>query len=471
MDDELERTLPENYQSAIQDEFKKVLRLLEFDTKPYEIFRTWYRDGRLYYHKIVTPGQEAEGIQELRYLDPRKIRKAREHYRKRADKTTGQTVSLHKVASEYFLYSTKGFAKGNRALNDPSVEKAGGDDNVFRIAKDSILHCTSGLLDAGNKMVLSYLHKAMRPMNQLRAMEDATVIYRIARAPERRVFYIDVGSLPKAKAEQHLKDMMTKFKNRLVYDASTGEIRDDRRFLTMLEDFWLPRREGGRGTEISTLPGGQNLGEMADVEYFQGKLLKSLNVPISRMNPETMYNVGRATEITRDEVKFSKFIDRLRLKFSELFLDALETQLILKGILTPEEWDEIRYKLRFKFLHDNYFAELKESEILMERFNRLMAADPFAGKYFSHNWIRTHILRQSEDEKEELDVEMEQELQMPQYNQAPAIEPPPEMGPIMNPQPQPIAAGDDEYANNDIDDVLKEELVNMLRKDNGKDDH
>lgn len=420
--DKLDETLGENpkLNKMIVEEFDNIKRLLEFDTKAYEVFRTWYRDGRLYYHKIVDKNRPDLGIQELRYIDPRKIRKVRENWKKPSSKTDGQDISLIKKSKEYFVYSEQGFNAGQK--NFSNFPQDNNTRNAIKIAKDSILYCTSGLMDSANKMVLSHLHKAIRPLNQLRALEDATVIYRITRAPERRVFYIDVGSLPKAKAEQYLKDMMTKYKNRLVYNAATGEIRDDRRFMTMLEDFWLPRREGGRGTEISTLPSGQNLGEMEDVKYFQRKLYKSLNVPISRLEPETVYNVGRATEINRDEIKFAKFIDRLRLKFNELFLDALETQLIMKGLLTPDEWEQIKYKLRFRYLHDNYFSELKESEILMERFNRVRDADDYAGKYVSHEWIRRHILRQSDEEYEEMDEQIEAELQDPKYNP-----PPPEM--------------------------------------------
>ena len=480
--DDLEEMLDEKYRRLIHEEFKEVLRLLEFRTKAYDIFRTWYRDGRLYYHKIVYQGREEEGIQELRYLDPRKIRKVRENYKKKVagNQLTGQDITLYKKSKEFFLYNELGLSSNQRYNVTAGAQTA----NAIKIAKDSILHCTSGLLDAANKMTLSYLHKAMRVMNQLRAMEDATVIYRITRAPERRVFYIDVGSLPKPKAEQHLKDMMTRFKNRLVYDASTGEIRDDRRFMTMLEDFWLPRREGGRGTEISTLPGGQNLGQMEDVKYFQGKLYNSLNVPVSRLDPETVYNVGRATEITRDEVRFAKFIDRLRLKFSELFTDALETQLILKGILTPEEWKQVKHKIRYRYLRDNYFSELKDSEIMMERFNRLRDADDYAGKYFSHMWLRKYLLRQTDEEIVELDREIDAETQMPQYNP-----PPPPMPPEMTAMGQAQAQAeeyqnmfdewdkedklfldenDESSVNDEIDIALKEELVDLLRKENDK---
>lgn len=406
--------------NVFSEEFKHILKLLEFHSKPYDVFKRWYTDGRLYYHKIIDEKAPELGIKELRYLDPRKIRKIRETKTKRSNEY-GNVITLSKTGKEYYIYSDKGLMSGNKSIGSQNT-------TGIKIAKDSILHCTSGIQDRNAKMILSHLHKAIRPLNQLRALEDATIIYRISRAPERRIFYIDIGNLPKMKAEQYLKDIMTKYKNRLVYDAATGEIRDDRRFQTMLEDYWLPRREGGRGTEISTLPAGQNLGELADVQYFQRKLYKSVNVPISRLEPETVYNVGRATEITRDELKFAKFIDRLRLKFSELFLNALETQLILKQIITPEDWDEIKPLIRFKFLHDNYFAELKQSEIMMERMNRLRDIDEYAGKYYSHIWIRKEVLKQTDEEIENINNEIAMEANDPQYNPPMEEMPPDEQG-------------------------------------------
>lgn len=405
--------LKESMKSVIIEEFKEVCRLLEFHTKPYDVFRTWYRDGRLYYHKIIDEQNPELGIVELRYLDPRKIRKIRETVKKpdpNFNGSIGQNVTLIKTIKEYFIYNEKGLFSGNKSIT-PETNTTG-----IKIAKDAILHCTSGIQDRNGKMILSHLHKAIRPLNQLRALEDATIIYRISRAPERRIFYIDIGNLPKAKAEQYVKDIMTKYKNRLVYDATTGEIRDDRRFQTMLEDFWLPRREGGRGTEITTLPAGQNLGELSDVQYFQRKLYKSLNVPISRLEPETVYNLGRATEITRDEVKFSKFIDRLRTKFNELFLSALETQLVCKGILTPDDWEDLKHLIKFKYNQDNYFAELKQSEIMAERFNRLRDAYEFIGKAVSWDWCRRHILKQTDEDIEKINSEIIQEMNNPIYN-------------------------------------------------------
>ena len=389
------------------EEFKEVLNLLEFNQLSYEVFRRWYVDGRLYYHVIIDEKQQNLGIQELRYIDPRKIRKVREVKRKKLQ----DNQLANQTNKEYYIYNDKGFAKtsGTSALPSNSI---GG----IKIAKDSIVQCTSGITSLNGDLVQSYLHKAIKPLNQLRSMEDSLVIYRISRAPERRIFYIDVGNLPKIKAEQYLRDIMTKFKNKLVYDSATGEVRDDRKFMTMLEDFWLPRREGGKGTEITTLPGGQNLGQMDDVIYFQKKLYKSLNVPISRLDPEAQFNFGRATEITRDEVKFSKFINRLRIKFAILFAKILERQLILKGIITPEEWDGIKNRIRFKYSQDNYFAELKEIEILSGRINTLQQVDDFVNKYYSNEWVRRKILRQSDEEIQEIDQQINDEMQNTQYN-------------------------------------------------------
>ena len=393
---------------VIIDEFDEILRLLEFNQLSYDVFRRWYVDGRLYYHVIVDENDLSKGITELRYIDPRKIRKVRQVKQKKV----ASNVPVTQTTGEYYIYNDKGFAKtaGNSSIPTNTV---GG----IRIAKDSIIHCTSGLVSINGDLVQSYLHKAIKPLNQLRSMEDSLVIYRISRAPERRIFYIDVGNLPKMKAEQYLRDIMTKFKNRVVYDANTGEIRDDRKFMTMLEDFWLPRREGGKGTEITTLPGGQNLGQMDDVIYFQRKLYKSLNVPITRLDPEIQFNLGRATEITRDEVKFAKFINRLRNKFSVLFTKILERQLILKNIVTAEEWEDFKEVIRFKYSQDNYFAELKETEVLRDRITMLRDIDDYAGKYYSHEWIRRNVLRQSDEEIEEIDEQIQDEMDNPQYNQ------------------------------------------------------
>ena len=392
-------------------EFKDVLGLLEFNELSYDVLKRWYVDGRLYYHAILDEKDPKKGIIELRYIDPRKIRKIKEQKRKRSD----GGVQLVQDGKEYYVYNDKGFAKTSGNSSFPSNTIGG-----MRIAKDSIIHCTSGVTSTSGDLVQSYLHKAIKPLNQLRSMEDSLVIYRISRAPERRIFYIDVGNLPKIKAEQYLKDQMTKFKNKLVYDSATGEVRDDRKFMTMLEDFWLPRREGGRGTEITTLPGGQNLGQMDDVIYFQRKLYKSLNVPISRLDSEQNFNFGRANEISRDEVKFAKFITRLRSKFSTLFIRIIERQVILKGIITAEEWDDIKQNIRFKFSQDNYYAELKETEILRDRITMLRDIDDFAGKYYSHNWIRRHVLQQSDEEISKIDTEIKKEMGNIQYDAAAA---------------------------------------------------
>jgi hypothetical protein len=389
------------------EEFKETLKLLEFSQLSYEVFRRWYVDGRLYYHVITDEVNPKNGIVELRYIDPRKIRKIKEQKRKK----NINNVTLTQDGTEYYIYNDKGYAKtvGNSSIPTNTI---GG----IRIAKDSIVHCTSGLTSINGDLVQSYLHKAIKPLNQLKSMEDSLVIYRISRAPERRIFYIDVGNLPKMKAEQYLRDIMIKFKNKLVYDASTGEIRDDRKFMTMLEDFWLPRREGGKGTEITTLPGGQNLGQMDDVVYFQRKLYSSLNVPISRLDPDAQFNFGRATEITRDEVKFAKFVTRLRNKFAVLFTKILERQLILKGIIAPEEWDDIKQNIRYKFSQDNYFAELKETEILRDRITMLRDIDDYANKYYSHEWIRRNVLRQSDEQMEEINKQIAAEANNPLYS-------------------------------------------------------
>jgi len=376
----------------IREEFEGILGMLNFHNRAYDIFRNWYVDGRLYYHIMIDTKQPRLGIQEIRYIDPRKIKKVRTEKRDNNNQVTKEV--FNKKYNEYFVYSGKGISAGNQGI---------------KISTDSIAYCHSGIMDQNNKMVLSYLHKAVKPLNQLRMLEDATVIYRLARAPERRIFYIDVGNLPKAKAEQYLRDMMVKHKNKLVYDANTGEVRDDRKFLTMLEDYWLPRREGGKGTEISTLPGGQNLGEIEDVQYFQRKLYQSLNVPMSRLEADNSFNLGRASEITRDELKFSKFIARLRYRFSELFHILLERQLLLKGIITKQEWNDIKGQIYYDFLEDNHFSELKNAEIMRERLNTLRDIDEYVGKYYSTNWVRKNILMQTEEEIDEINKEIEDE--------------------------------------------------------------
>ena len=385
--------MDDSIKEKIRLEFDYVKDLLNFNNRAYDVFKNWYVDGRLYYHIMIDDKSPRKGIQELRYIDPRKIKKVR--VEKRNNNNAGGVNSvINKKYDEYFIYSSKGVSAGNQGL---------------KISPDSIAYCHSGQLNTNNSMVIGHLHKAIKPLNQLRMLEDATVIYRLARAPERRIFYIDVGNLPKAKAEQYLRDMMIKHKNKLVYDANTGEVRDDRKFLTMLEDYWLPRREGGKGTEITTLPGGQNLGEIEDVMYFRKKLYESLNVPTSRLETDTQFNMGRASEITRDELKFQKFIDRLRWRFSELFHILLEKQLVLKGIITHREWQDIKGYIYYDFQKDNHFTELKTAEIMRERLSTLRELDEYVGKYYSVEWVRKNVLMQTEDEIEEIDKQIESE--------------------------------------------------------------
>ena len=377
----------------IREEFYNVLKLLDFNNLAYDIFRQWYIDGRLYYHIMIDEKQPRAGIKELRKIDPRKIKKIREKVSE-LDKRTN--MKIEKGYQEYYIYHPKGITSQS-------------NQTAIKISKDSICHITSGMIDPANKMVLGYLHKAIKPLNQLRTLEDATVIYRLSRAPERRIFYIDVGNLPKMKAEQYLADMMAKHKNKLVYDASSGEIRDDRKFMTMMEDFWLPRREGGRGTEITTLPGGQNLGEMDDVDYFRRKLYKSLNVPITRMESETQFNLGRTSEVTRDELKFTRFIERLRARFTHLFDNLLEIQLVLKGVINRKQWKELREDLYYDFPQDNYFTELKSAEILTERLRLMSEVEQYIGKFYSLDWVRKNVLQMSEEEIRDMDKQIKKE--------------------------------------------------------------
>jgi len=381
----------------IEDEFKEVLRLMNFNTKGHDIFRRWYVDGRIYYHKVIDRESPRKGITELRYIDPRKIKKIREVRKRRPDgATTPNSLTMVDEFEEYFLFNEKGVTNTT----------SGG----IKIAPDAVAFVPSGLVDQNKNMVLSYLHKAIKPVNQLRMIEDAAVIYRIARAPERRIFKIDVGNLPKVKAEQYLRDVMARYRNKLVYDASTGEIRDDRNYMSMLEDFWLPSREGGRGTDITTLPGGQNLGEITDIEYFRSKLYRSLNVPASRLEASQGFNLGRSTEITRDELKFTKFVQRLRKKFTELFNDVLKTQLILKAVITDEDWHILRDALQYDFLQDGHFAELKESEMLLERLRLADSVRDYVGKYFSVEYVRKNILKQSQRDIEDIDKQIKKEV-------------------------------------------------------------
>ena len=395
--------IPEKVKKAIRDEFLNCLNILDFNKHAYEIYRRWYIDGRLYYHVIIDEKDPKAGIKEVRYVDPRKIRKVREIAKKRTrggDSGSAEAV-IQKTQNEYYIYNDKGFNYGNKTVGPTTTG--------LRIAKDSILHVTSGLTDTNGTMVLSYLHKAIKPLNQLRTLEDALVIYRLARAPERRIWYIDVGNLPKMKAEQYVREIMVKHKNRLIYDAESGNIRDDRKFMTMLEDYWLPRREGGKGTEVTTLPGGQTLGQMDDVLYFQKKFFQTLNVPVNRLNSDALFSLGRATEVTRDELKFAKFISRLRGKFAALFVKMLEKQLVLKQVMTIEDFENIAPNLKFDFSKDNYFTELKDGEIIENRINLARNLQDMVGKYYSQEWLRRNILQQSDDDIEEMDKQIDEE--------------------------------------------------------------
>ena len=396
----------------IREEFKFIKEVMDFDKKCHEIFRNWYIDGRVFYLKVIDVKKPEEGIKELRYIDPMKIKHVRQE--KKPNNKSGPNISnfnslsgnqvIYPEIEEYFIYSP--------SSNYPAGGLTSSAKNSIKIAKDSITYCTSGLVDRTKGTVLSYLHKAIKPLNQLRMIEDSLVIYRMSRAPERRIFYIDVGNLPKVKAEQYLKEVMSRYRNKLVYDASTGEVRDDRKFMSMMEDFWLPRREGGRGTEITTLPGGQNLGELSDIEYFQKKLYRSLGVPESRIaGSGDGFNLGRSSEILRDELKFSKFVSRLRKRFANLFNDMLRTQLILKNIVTPEDWNKMNDHIQYDFLYDNHFAELKESELLTNRLSTLTSMEAYIGKYFSTEYVRKKILRQTDEEIIEIDAQIDDEIE------------------------------------------------------------
>ena len=377
--------------NALQDEFDHVLKMLNFNFYGHDIFKRWYIDGRLFYHIIIDENNPKKGIVELRPIDPTKIRKVKK-VNKEKDPKTG--VELIKNVDEYYIYQNEGMAKTQQGL---------------KIAKDAILYVTSGLLDPSRRKVLSHLHKALKPVNQLRMMEDSLVIYRLSRAPERRIFYIDVGNLPKGKAEEYMNKIMTKHRNKLVYDAQSGELRDDRKHMSMLEDFWLPRREGGRGTEITTLPGGENLGQIDDIVYFQRNLYKALNVPVQRLEQETQFSLGRSTEISRDEVKFQRFIAKVRKKFALLFINLLKNQMLLKGLMTEEEWEEVKNDINIDYMQDTHFAEMKEAEILRERIATLRELDEYVGKYYSVSWVRKNVLHQTEEDIKDIDKEMEDE--------------------------------------------------------------
>ena len=405
--------LSPNIKKLITNEFETILKLLNFNKTAFDVFRRWYVDGRMYYHIIIDVEKPQEGIKELRYIDPRKLRKIREVKRKRDPKS--QSTQTNTV-QEYFIYNEKGFQ--NKAGEVGTATSVQG----LKIAPDSIVHVTSGLLDPNNSVVLGHLHKAIKPLNQLRALEDATIVFRISRAPERRIFYIDVGNLPKMKAEQYLRDMMTRYKNKVVYDSSTGEIRDDRKFMTMLENYWLPRREGTRGTEITTLPAGQNLGELSDVEYFQKKLYESLNVPSTRLQADGTFVFGQDQEVSRDEIKFTKFVDRLRQRFNHLFLNALKKQLVLKNIITLEDWDLLEGDIQFDYQRDNYFEQQKNATVMRERLNSLQQIEPYIGRFYSNEWVRKHLLYQSDADIEEMDEQILGEQENPIYQAAGQVE-------------------------------------------------
>ena len=437
----------------IREEFKSIKEMLDFDRKSHEIFRNWYVDGRLYYLKVIDVKKPEEGIKELRYIDPMKMKHVRQEKKMTGIKNepivsrlTSNAQALDSEASysdieEYFIYSPM--------PNYPMGSLSGASKGSIKIAKDSITYCTSGLVDRNKGTVLSYLHKAIKALNQLRMIEDSLVIYRLSRAPERRIFYIDVGNLPKVKAEQYLKEVMSRYRNKLVYDANTGEIRDDRKFMSMLEDFWLPRREGGRGTEITTLPGGQNLGEISDINYFQKKLYRALNVPESRITGSgDGFNLGRSSEILRDELKFSKFVGRLRKRFAQMFNDMLRTQLLLKNVVTPEDWERMEDHIQYDFLYDNHFSELKEAELLTNRLTLLTTVEPYIGKYYSTEYVRRKILRQTDTEIIEIDEQIEDEIQkgiLPDPN-APVDE----MGNPLPPAGEPAGQGIEQGAGGEV---------------------
>ena len=403
----------DNIKKTIRDEFKYIKDLLDFDSKSHEIFRNWYIDGRLYYHKVIDLDNPRDGIQELRYIDALKVKYVRQMKKKDINTPTLITPQDKKLAitpelDEYFEYNPTGGAT-------KSYSPTNGVQGSIKIAKDAVTYCTSGLVDRNKHITLSWLHKGIKALNQLRMIEDSLVIYRLSRAPERRIFYIDVGNLPKVKAEQYLREVMNRYRSKLVYDANTGEVRDDKKFMSMLEDFWLPRREGGRGTEITTLPGGQNLGEITDINYFQKKLYKALGVPETRLGGEGGFNLGRSSEILRDELRFNKFVGRLRKRFSNMFLDMLKTQLLLKNVITVDDWAGMAEHIQFDYIYDNHFAELKQSELFQERMANLSQAEPYIGKYFSQDYLRREILHQTDDEIVEQDKLIAAEIEAGLY--------------------------------------------------------
>ena len=408
---------------TISNEFNSILKLLDFKDKAHDIFRRWYIDGRVYYQKMIDSNDTSSGIQELRYIDPRKIKKVRQV--KKEKQPNG--LELITKIEEYYIYNEHGISYS------PGIPPATGAAGAgIKIAPDTIAFCPSGIMDLNRNLVVGYLHKAIKPVNQLKMMADSLVIYRIARAPERRIFYIDVGNLPKVKAEQYMRDIMARYRNKIVYDSNTGDVKDDRKFMTMLEDFWLPRREGGRGTEITTLPGGVNLGEIADIEYFQQKVYQSLNIPISRFQQQSGFNFGRQAEITHEEIKFIKFINRLRKKFNHLFNDLLRTQLIMKNIVTDSDWEEMKEDITYTYAQDQYFQEMKDADNMRNRLDLLSQAQPFIGKYYSDDYVRKNILRLSDDEVTEIAAEMEQAQPDPTQQDPQAVQQAAEQGQQQN---------------------------------------
>ena len=407
----------DNIKKVIRQEFKYIKDLLDFDSKAHELFRNWYVDGRLYYHKVIDLKNPEAGIQELRFIDALKIKYVRKQRKEDNNinspvvRNANDILSKTPIIDEYFEYNPNSGKSGQGYLPTPAGTKQG----AVKIAKDAITYCTSGLVDRNKHTTLSWLHKGIKALNQLRMIEDALVIYRLSRAPERRIFYIDVGNLPKVKAEQYLREVMNRYRSKLVYDANTGEVRDDKKFMSMLEDFWLPRREGGRGTEISTLPGGQNLGEITDINYFQKKLYKALGVPETRLGGEGGFNLGRSSEILRDELRFNKFVGRLRKRFSNMFLDMLKTQLLLKNVIAAEDWPSVSEHIQFDYIYDNHFAELKEAELFQNRMGNLAQAEPYVGKYFSQDYLRRKILRQTDDEIVEQNKLIDKEIEAGLY--------------------------------------------------------
>ena len=401
----------DNIKKIVRDEFRYILELLDFDKKAHEIFRNWYIDGRLYYNKVIDQKNPQEGIQELRYIDAAKCRYVRKLKKEGKDSIQSARDDYGATQLAYNFPEVEEFFMYTPDMGTARAGYGGNPQKAIKMTRDSVTYCTSGLVDRNKGLTLSWMHKAIKPLNQLMMIEDSLVIYRLSRAPERRIFYIDVGNLPKIKAEQYLRDVMMRYRNKMVYDANTGEMRDDKKFMSMMEDFWLPRREGGRGTEITTLPGGQNLGEITDINYFQRKLYRSLNVPETRIEGEGGFSLGRSSEILRDEIKFSKFVGRMRKRFSAMFNDMLKTQLLLKNVVTPEDWEYMADHIQYDFLYDNHFSELKDAELTTERLNLAVLAEPYVGKYYSADYVRRQILRQTDEEIIEQDELIEKEIE------------------------------------------------------------